>query len=528
MKNSHSTTVLRWICLLAAVAALWLSYRPVGAPYITNDGYQYLDSASNLASGSCFCTRVALFDEQIAFGRIPIPFTHFAPGYPLLIASLSKTGITIETAGYLLSALGFLAVLWLIWDLGLVLGGKPWIIGVFSLLWITHATAILYGSTVGTESLFTALLMAMASLIARDVRARGEFPTWQIVLGVTAGLAYAIRYPGLFLVAVAGLYLLVRAIRLPKARIGAAAGLAAMITIVASIMIHNLNNTGSWRGFQSSAGKHGWGAILVESIRAFIHLIIGDRTAVHFNLAVVFLAAAALALLVIFIRSIRKRDFDPVTLSEGMLWISLLACAYIGGVILAAATTLAGDFPRYYFPTYPLFLVFGALVCSSIARNALNDTVIVLLIISVIALQGRNLLVPPARPEWVLTREILAEEPQPGFSLVRWLRERTHPDDVVFAVDGQAVHYVLGRSVIAFIPPGFTLMKTDEALYHSLMHGYRSKYLIVFPNTPEMIIPEQDGNPFLRDLVSGSPPQWLKLAVQTPHAAVFECGDCAR
>ena len=36
---------------------------------------------------------LAHFDEQV--GRMPVPFTHFPLGYPLLIAALSKTGLSL-------------------------------------------------------------------------------------------------------------------------------------------------------------------------------------------------------------------------------------------------------------------------------------------------------------------------------------------------------------------------------------------------------------------------------------------------
>lgn len=193
---TSQSTVWGWASLLAGVLALWLSYSPNGTPYIPNDGYQYLDAASNLASGPCFCTRVALFDEQVAFGRFPIPFTHFAPGYPLLIAAVSRTGMAAETAGYLLSALGFLAVIWLIQDLGLALGARGWVAALFSLIWITQATALLYASSVGTETLFTAMLLGLVVLIVRDVRSDGARSLRMFGIGAVAGLAYWIRYPG--------------------------------------------------------------------------------------------------------------------------------------------------------------------------------------------------------------------------------------------------------------------------------------------------------------------------------------------
>ena len=70
--------------------------------------------------------------------------------------------------------------------------------------------------------------------------------------------------------------------------------------------------------------------------------------------------------------------------------------------------------------------------------------------------RAQNLFVKPGQADWLLTRSMLAEEVQPGTSLLEWLRKQVSPDGTILAVEGQAVHYVLDRPVVAVIPPPAT------------------------------------------------------------------------
>jgi len=516
----------RWASLLAGAIALWLSWGPTGAPYITNDGYQYLDAASNLASGQCFCTRVAVFDEQVAFGHFPIPFTHFAPGYPLLIAAVARTGAAgAPAAGYLFSALGFLAVVWLIQDVALALGARAWVAAAFSLIWITHATALLYASMVGTESLFTALLLLLAALVVRDVRAEGSKPVLTAGIGVVAGLSYWIRYPGLFLTAAAGLYLIARAWRVPRTRRGAVAGLLAAALLAGAIQIRNAIYTGSWRGAFKSGG-HAPLRVAIDTLRSFSHLVTGDRVPVRFNLwMAIFLLSAALVL-GFGARAWKGRSSRVGYSFEPLGWTLFIGFAYIGGVMLAALTTIADDLSRYYLPVYPLFLACAAVGCSAIAKGW-KSLVVILLVLSAISVESRNLLVRPGPADWILTKAMLDEEEQPGTSLFQWLQAHVDAEGVILAVEGQAVHYVLQRPVVAVIPAGDTSRRTDEAGFRTLMRQFRSRYVLLFPNAPADRVPEQNSYGFLRSLAAGNAPGWLKLAARTRDAAVYECADCA-
>jgi hypothetical protein len=528
--NAHGVTVLRsgwrWAGLLAGVLALWFAWSRDSAPYITNDGYQYLGAASNLASGSCFCTRLAMNDEQVAFGHFPIPFTHFAPGYPLLIAAISRTGIPAATAGYLLSAFGFLLALWLIQGIALGLGARPWIAAAFSLMWITHATALFYASTVGTESLFTASLLVIVALILRDVHLRGTSFALLTGIGVVAGLSYWIRYAGLFLIGGACVYLVARGWRTPRARRGVLAGLLAAAALAVSLQIRNSVYTGSWRGAFNSGGGQTLHTVTIQTSLAFFHLVAGDRVPARLDTwMAIFLLSSALALF-FGIRLLFRTHFRMDGSSEPLGWTLFIGFTYVAGVVLAALTTIADDLPRYYFAVYPLIPALAAVACSGIARG-MKSLVVVVLVLSVVAVQARNLFVNPPQPDWVITKTMLAEEVRPGTPLLQWLRDHSSSEGSILAVEGQAVYYVLQRPVVAVVPADKTSRPTDEQGFRSLMTQFRSRYLLLFPGAPAERIPEQNSYDFLRSVASGNTPAWLKLAARTRDAAVYECAACA-
>jgi hypothetical protein len=423
-----------------------------------------------------------------------------------MMTAASKLGIREETAGYLISALGYLAVIWLIWDIGLALGAAPWVIALFSLLWIANASALYYAAMVGTESLFTALLLLLAALIARDVRSKA-------MIGVVAGLAYWIRYPGLFLVAGAGIYLIFIAWRVPRDRRGAITGLVAAALLTGSIQIRNVIYSGSWQGgFQSAGGRHRIGAMVVDSVKAFLHLFTGDRLALHLNLLTVLLLASTAALLF----AMRKGSW----VRPDLLWVIFIGAAYVGGIFVATLATIAGDLPRYYFPVYPLILACAAAVSG-------RSLAVAAFVIIALAVQGPNLFVHPDQPDWMLTRGWLSEQDQSGAILLDWLRNHVGTNDTVLAVDGQAMHYILQRNVIAVLPARDSARRSDEEGIHSLMRQKTTRYLIVFPGAPPDRVLEQTSSAFISSVATGTVPPWLRLAAQTRDAAVYECEDCS-
>jgi len=514
-----------WIaaCLLASTGALWFSARWMAAPYITNDGYQYLDAASNFARGAGLCTRIAHFDEQVT-GRMPVPFTHFAPGYPLLAAALSRSGLPVETAGWLISALGFLVTVWLIWDVGLVLGARPPVIAAVALLWISNSEALRLASFVVTEDVFTAALMALAALMLRDMRDAGRRPWLLPAIGAAAGVSYWLRYAGLFLVPVAVIYILWRWRRHRATLPWAAAGLLAAGMLVVPIQIRNIVYTGSWRGGFTGAGGNKLSVVLGAAVKSFYHLVLGAGVPVRLD---IWLAGSALSLLLLCFFAIRQPrrawKFPP----GAPAWMGLLLAAYLGGILLTALTSIAMELARYFMPVYPLLLACFAALISPVAVGR-RYVAVAVMALAVIVIQSRSLAIGPTPPRHVIVRETLRQRTPDGMTVEQWLRNRLAPEDVLVAVNGQAVHYALQRPVVALIDPRGSNRPVDQAAFHSLMALYGSRYLLVFPGADAILAPEQNAIPFLRSLAAGDSPQWLSPAIRAPNVAVYECAGCVR
>jgi hypothetical protein len=207
-----------------------------------------------------------------------------------------------------------------------------------------------------------------------------------------------------------------------------------------------------------------------------------------------------------------------------MVWLALLVCVYWAGIVYAVTHSIASDLGRYYFPAYPLVLVL--LASATLARKPLENVVIALLVVAVLAIQSRSLLTRPPSPPEIEVRNDLKEEVQRGTPIGIWLKNHLSPKDVLIAVNGQMVHYVLQRPVVALIDPPYSTRKSDDASLHALMSQYGARYLLLFPGSKA--VPEQDDTPFLNALATGSAPPWLTLAVRTNDVELYECASCQR
>lgn len=518
-------------CIAAiGLAACGLFARASHAPHLFEDSYQYLDAARSVTSGGCFCTHVAIFDEQVQHGRMPIPFTHFAPGYPLLIAVLSKAGVSLTTAALIISVAGFVFSLLMIWDIALTFGARMWAVTAVSLLWLLHFRALFDATSVTTESAFTALLAAMAALIARDVRNGGARPVTLLLLGIAAGGAYDIRYAGLFTLPVAVIYILWRALRTPKVRSWAAAGLIAIAVLVGAVMARNFYLAGSWRGGFISSAHQSLGHVLADTLKSFYHLVFGDAVAARRDIwAAVFGAAFILVLFCIF-RAFKQGKYQaaPPFAPMAGAWILALAAAYIAGIIATGLTTIADDVNRYSRPLYPLALGLAAPLLSVALRGRWIAAGIAA-IGAILVINGRSFSTKPTPSPDIVARDMLGRNVQPGLSGMDWLRGHISPDNVLFSVYGQGVHYAIDRNVISCIFPGYTARRIDAETYREEMTQFHARYLLVFPGLAPDIVPEQSAVPFLRDLAAGKPaPDWLREDVRNAEIAVYECDSCTK
>ena len=525
MRGLNSALLL--VMLAAGAAMLWWTQQQGGVPYVGNDAYQYLDAASHIASGQCACGEVAHFDEQVSYGRMPVPFTHFPPGYPVLIALVQQLGVGPETGAYIVSIIGFLGVLVLLFDIALQLGASPWVTAAFSALWAGHAAAVSSGASVGTEAIFTAVLMLFAAAMVRDLRAAGARPWLLLCIAAAAPAAYWIRQAGLFLVPVGGAYLAWRWWQTRTARSWALGGLALTALLTGSLQLRNVIYTGSWRGGFNSGASHSVRYVLVETAKAVYHLVFGDRVVARFDIwSIVFLLSAA-AVVWFTAQAWRRQKSSGPTLLQ-FAWPTLIVLVFSAGVMAAALVSIAADFTRYYLPVYPLVLALASAAFCQVPVAMPRAVSLYVCLGAVAAIQSRSLVTArPDPPHVDMLRRLNAEVPPVG-PLRSWLLAQLGPQDSVFAVHGQAVQYVLKRPVVSMIEPEYSGRTADEAFIHQQMTTFRSRYMLLFPSLPAETSLEQSANPFLNTLASGAePPAWLTAVGRTRDVAVFECRSCA-
>ena len=442
------------------------------APYLWPDSYQYLDAATNISTGKCACTFLAHFDEQVAAGRMPVPLTHFPPGYPVLMAAVSRFGVSYERAGYLISAASFLIALWMLCEVAVTLGARLWVIAGFALLWMTHAGALSAASMVLTEAPFTAVLMILAALIARDLAAQASSPIRLLGIAFVAGAGYWLRYPGLFLIPVTGAYLASCACRQRKTP-WAVAALVLLATITCSLQVRNIIYSGNWRGGFMAGTNMKVREVATDAPKAAYHLVFGDRVVTRLDIWPMIFTIAALTLIWYIVRGWKKNSLTDAQL---WIWLGLLAAVYIVGILAAALSSIASDFVRYFLPVYPLLLACPApagIRALGPQGKPLWAFALLALWIAILAIQSRSLAAPLGDPPHVVAKRALQ-----GAQIEQWLRQHTQTNDILVATNGQALHYLLQRPVVSVIHPRFTRRPEDEAGFRALMKRFHARYMI--------------------------------------------------
>lgn len=497
---------------LAICAVAWMYAHQGGGGLLSDDSYQYMDAGASLAETGCLCTGVAHFDEQVAAGKFPVPLTHFPPGYPLLIAGAYRLGLPLEFAALLFPALGYLASVGLLWMLAIRLGATPVMAAGASVLWIFHAAGLATSAVAATESVFIALLLAVAFAMA----SAKPSPRTLLACGALAAFAYWMRYAGLFVLPVAGLYLVWRGLKDRRLRWSALASLSVMTLLTLTVMVRNTLLSGSWRGgFSGAAGGISPVRAGIDSVKAVYHLVFGDRVVVRLDFWILLFAAGAVYLAW---RMLAQREWAAVR--EGHAWACILAAVYSGGILAAALQTIASDLSRYYLPLYPLAL---AVAASVLPRNYIA---LIMIAVSIVCVQSRSLMAPAGTARHrTAEKALLAEGDARG-----WILRHTGPGEVIIAGNGQALRYVLHRQrpVVSLISPEFTGRVDDEAGIHALMDRFQSRYLVLFPGAGAAEAPEQSLNPFISKLIrtaeSETPtsPVWLTVALRTPQVVIFE------
>jgi hypothetical protein len=259
-----------WAWTVACVILIALRIYPGFTPYLANDSFQYLSMSQNALQGHYGYSSIVHFDAERSFGVVPAPVVTFPMGYPLLIALISRLGVPPETAALLISILSTIACIpilgWLAERCGLSAAMRYVLLGVF----VINALVTEYGARALTEPLFMLLILSGTALLVSARLHQGKVSPWLwLAVGLAFGLAYFVRYAGLFFVL--GLAVLCAHSLLARHRLlarGHAISLAVASIAVLIGITRNLLLVGDWRGGNAKVVSNEFLPVLYNTARA--------------------------------------------------------------------------------------------------------------------------------------------------------------------------------------------------------------------------------------------------------------------
>ncbi len=532
-----------WAWLLLAVAAVSVNNVRHGGPIVSDDSFQYLSIAENLAEGNGIRTSIVHFDQERSHGEIPAPVTWFPAGYPAAIALLLLVGLPPVWAGLAVSAASLcatvLATAWFCsWYRLSALATR-----LVLLFTIVNALAVLFGSAVLTESLYTALSVGAVAILAAlsgKAATSGEgrrLGLWALC-GLLIGFACWVRYAGLFLYASLGLFLAMDVVfRRRRELAGPIVAVVAATVPLAALLIRNSYLSGSWRGGNNKAVVHSLVSVVKKFVGAAYQLPFGTLSLDEFGVpeALVVLSAGVCGVLVLWM-AFRHRGPIVQRLSERPTLLPVLSYlgVYFGAMVYLSFFSVVGISDRYCYPLWPLLLLLGGLLMTFVAEQMGRSTKDRILVASAVTLLGcylflnaREWIRPPRSSSIFGDRRIAGYLDAPmdsGQGLRTWIEKNLSGDtNIVVAGEGQATGYVLHRKTVSLVSREYSKQVWEAPQVLDLMNQFHADYLIVYADMSESLASEaQDESKFLTGLARGQkPPEWLDLAAQNSFARVF-------
>ena len=542
------TELLFW--LLLGVAVIALNVWHYNGPFISNDGIQYLSVAKNIAAGRGIRTSIVHYDEERTHTEIPAPSTTFPPGYSSTVALLSMTGLSVEWAGLLVSAFAFLALVPLICRLAAWLELSAMATRFVLLALVVNYIASIQSSKTESESLFTLLTMGAviclldcAAQVQASVAKRAELAwrAWSFA-GILIGLAYWVRYAGLFLFAAAMLLAAAAVFLLPRRHAAKPlTTIAIAASMIALLFWRNIANTGSWKGGNTKDVFNPLLGFLKTAAGTAYQLVLGNLVRDRLGLLEAAFAVGALAVAVVVllklapnVRAIRPSSRVLTTL----IVIVTFSGVYTAAFIYLGLFSVISFSAKMFYPIFPLLLLLLAWVLSEtwkrVPRPSWQRTAfaagLAMALLSYCAVNVRDILGSQAtRFSSILEFRRVAgrfEAPTPrGEPLRSWVEENIPAGDPIVASDGQSTAYALQREAVSLVSSEYSDHVWNEAAIRQVMDSFHSEVLILYPNTTAESNPVQVESEFLSGLLHGEMPSWLTLAAENAEVKIFRRVD---
>ena len=522
--------VLGWT--VAGAAVILLGFLRGGAG-LSNDSFQYLNTAENLVRGRGISTSLVYFDEQRITGRMPAPQTVFPFGYPAAVAALVGLGVPPESAGLLVAACSSTLLVPVFLWAGALLNIRADYLRCGALALILNNAFPTYARAVLSESLFALMaLLSLALFLKADAAGRGG-AVYRLLGGLMLGLSCWVRYAGLFLVAGALAFHGWRWLRARDREAFLSLLLAGTsVPFVLANLARNLALSGSLRGGNTKPVVRSLTDILKEFSISARYLSLGDGSLREWPCLLataILLAAIAVAGLAI----LRRSSIRPAPSSRVGPPPTALAVLYVGFYLLGLAyagrtSVISLSDPRMLYPLLPVaFLLFGVAATragrsASPREGRVIRSSILLALGSYCVLHAYGLASPGRSPRPVAVVRGAVDEPiGDARSLAGWLDAHAPPGQTVIAGDGQAFGYFTRRPTVSLVPAAYSSSAWTEGTLRDTAERYRAGYLVLFAEGSESRAVARE-SPFVDRLLRGGDlPSWIVPEARNRGVKVF-------
>lgn len=525
--------VLAWALLAFLGACAMLVFRPTP---IFHDSYQYLNVAEHIKNEHQVATSLIHFDTERSHGRIPAPLTTFPPGYPMLIA-LTSIGGDFEAAARFLSCVCYAGTAALLaWAL-ILTGVTAFVRQVVLLLYATNAVALMYATTVLSDPLYSLLSTgAVVTLIwAEKSVAPKPVVTARVLMAMSVtGVAYLVRYVGLFLIAGFLGYAVLRLL-VPGSRFRGVFLLSTLIpiTLATGMMLRNAVTSGTWKGGNEIPVHNPAKRVLADYARAQLQVMLGQH---GFALGVWegLLLAGALGIAGLSIAAAMKGfrpDSGRRNVDSAGLLAALCIAVYTAGLVYTCLTSMIVYETRYLLPMLPLYLLwFGMAIHWLTSRCSANPAVgripaWLAILLALVGYAGVNARGFPRHPGPSPQKTLAAEFAEPdgeGHPLRNWVDSHIPASEAIVAADGQAIGYLLHRPTVSMISAAHSRVRWDCDEVKNEMRRFRANFVILPKTSPSL---EEDlllsESRFVAASLSSQPPCGFVVAAENAHIRIL-------
>ena len=472
---------MRRLCVaLLAIYAVLFAFNSFTRTREFEDGdtMNFIDVARHIASGQGV-TQSTLGMNQPHFDvddPIPTPLTHQPPLYPLVIAAVSQTGLSITDSALLISVVSYAFALLAGYRAVLLLFGEAEALAALLLLAL-YAPLRNFSDSAFSDLPGTAILLSAFWVLARYAREPEKRARLAFLAGWVTAVGVGTRYALAPLVAIGALFVFIRATNRIRDSILFMVGPGVVgvllvwrnLTILhGSVMPHYLHS------------RTGYFSNCLDALRT----LVGD----YANWGSQSLRIAILAVVVASALWVAQRRGQLAATLHSVSWkgagsalLVLFGAVYSAFLIVQRARTYIDPIgPRYMLPGAISFLLLFAVFL--VRATGINRTRLAVagsvIAVGLIGFEVKTTLVTP-----VYSAERLIAESE----RLSWVQKNTTNDDLIIGQDSVVFPFYFGRTVaVSYSPFPFTEILTyDKTL--QLCHRFAplySRVLLVIPQHP--------------------------------------------